>query len=364
MLKKNKPQILFFILLNLFFAINSFSQKNVYAGIEIGRRAIKVSVLEVNNIKKADYKILYFANERISLADHITANGALTQDDINKTGIIVFDQLRKIRKDFKLLEENIFIVAAPVFSSASNIDALKSKVTSLTNKSFDIIDVNEEAKILVKGAIPPVDYSNALLLDIGAKSTRGGYIEEIDDNKLEFIPLELDFGTTTLTDAVKKTVANKSQTNDMAVYQEKSFDFNTVLRKKIKEMLDANPLLAKKEKIYLSGGAVWAFSTLYYDENVKDHYVPLTMEDILYYDAILKNNFNKFNNLAKTNKEAARVLSTYDQTYLISANNILLSCVEGIPNLEKKKMYFVKEGQVTWLISHIADRSKKINTNF
>ena len=176
MFKKNKPQILFFILLSLFFSISSFSQKNVYAGIEIGRRAIKVSVIEVNNIKKADYKILYFANERISLADHITATGSLTQEDINKTGVIVFDQLRKIRKDFKLLEENIFIVAAPVFSSASNIDALKTKVNSLTNKTFDIIDVNEEAKILVKGAIPPVDYANALLLDIGAKSTRGGYI--------------------------------------------------------------------------------------------------------------------------------------------------------------------------------------------
>ncbi len=62
MIKKNKSQILFFILLSLFFSINSFSQKNLYAGIEIGRRAIKVSVLDVNNIRKADYDILYFAN--------------------------------------------------------------------------------------------------------------------------------------------------------------------------------------------------------------------------------------------------------------------------------------------------------------
>ncbi|WP_316634377.1 exopolyphosphatase [uncultured Flavobacterium sp.] len=364
MLKKNKSQILFFILLNLFFSINSFSQKNLYAGIEIGRRAIKVSVLEVNNIRKADYEILYFANERLSLADHITATGEVPQDDINKISVIIVDQLKKIREEFKLREENIFMVASPVFATARNIDVLKNKLISLTNKDLEILNVNEEPKILVKGAIPPVDYANAFLLDIGAQTTRGGYIDELEGNKLEFIPLELDFGTMTLTDAVKKTVANQKQVNDMSTYQEKSFDFNPVLRKKIKEMLDANPLLLKKEKMYLSGGAVWAFATLYYNENVKDHYISLTLEDVINYDAILKNNFVKFTNLAKTNKEAARVLSTYDQQYLISANNILVSCLESIPNLATKKISFVKEGQTIWLISYIADRSKKVNTKF
>lgn len=364
MFKKNKPQLLLFIFLSLFFSIHSFSQKNLYAGIEIGRRAIKTSVLDVSNIRKADYKILYFSNERISLVDHVMAQGEFPADDVNKITAIIVEQINKIRAEFKVPEAHIFIVAAPAFSAARNIDALKNKITTLTNKDVEVLNVNEEPKTLVKGAIPPVDYPNAFLLDIGAQTTKGGYIDELEDDKLEFIPLELDFGTMTLTDAVKKTVANPNQANDMATYQEKSFDFNPVLRKKIKEMLDANPLLLKKEKMYLSGGAVWAFATLYYNENVKDHYISLSLEDVINYDAILKNNFIKFTNLAKTNKEAARVLSTYDQQYLISANNILLSCLESIPNLNTKKIYFVKEGQTIWLISYIADRSKKVNTKF
>lgn len=364
MLQKNKSQILFFILFNLFFSITSFAQKNLYAGIEIGRRAIKVSVLDVNNIRKADYDILYFATDRFSFADHITANGELSQEDIDKATMTVTDQLKKIKTEFKLLEENIFIVAAPVFESARNIDVLKNRITLATKKNLDVMNVNDEPKTLVKGAIPPVDYANAFLLDIGAQTTKGGYIDELEDDKLAFIPLELDFGTMTLTDAVQKTVANQNQANDMSVYQEKSFDFNSVLRKKIKDLLVKNPLLLKKDKIYLSGGAVWAFATLYYNENIKEHYVSLNMEDVLNYDAILKNNFTKFTTIAKTNKEAARVLSTYDQKYLISANNILVSCLESIPNLETKKIYFVKDGQTIWLISHIADRSKKVNTNF
>ncbi|MEN2487960.1 exopolyphosphatase [Flavobacterium sp. B11] len=365
MLKKHNPKFLFFTLLTLFFSVTAFSQKSIYAGIEIGRRAIKVSVIDVNNIRKADYKILSFWTERIPFADHITANGELTAEDITKTSVIVTNQLQKIKAENKILEENIFVVAAPVFASARNIDVLKNKIALLTSKQLEILDVNEEAKTLVKGAIPPVDFANAFLLDIGAQTTKGGYIDELKDGKLEFVPLELSFGTMTLTDAVEKTVVNKSQVNDMSTYQEKSFDYNVILRKKTKELFDANPPLAKKDKLYLSGGAVWAFSTLFYDENVnKDHYVSLTLQDVIDYDAVLKNNFGKFTNLAKTNKEAARVLSTYDQKYLISANNILVTCLESIPDYATKKIYFVKEGQVIWLISYIADRSKKINTNF
>jgi exopolyphosphatase/pppGpp-phosphohydrolase len=365
MLKKNKSQILIFTLLNLFFSISSFSQKNVYAGIEIGRRTIKVTVLEVNNIKKADYKIVHYVNEEgLNFAKNITAYGELTQEDINKASSIVFNHLSQIRVKYNINEENIFLVASSVFASARNLDVLKNKIATLTNKNLDVININEETRILVKGAIPPVDYPNAILLDIGAVNTKGGYIDELSDNKLEFMPLELDFGTMTLTDAVKRTVANQKEASNMTVYQEKSFDYNPVLRKKVKEMLDSNPLLQKKEKIYLSGGAVWAFTTLYFNENTKDHYIPFNLEDIMNYDAVLKNNFNKYNNLSKTDKEAARVLNIYDQKYLISANNILLTLVESIPDSDKKKIYFVKEGPIIWLISYIADRSKKINTNF
>ncbi len=43
--------------------------------------------------------------ERFSFADHITANGELTQEDIDKASSTVADQLKKIKTEFKLLEE-------------------------------------------------------------------------------------------------------------------------------------------------------------------------------------------------------------------------------------------------------------------
>jgi len=71
------------------------------------------------------------------------------------------------------------------------------------------------------------------------------------------------------------------------------------LREKITEMLGTKPMSLQKKKIYLSGGAVWAFVTLYYNNPSDDHFIQLKMEDIMNYDAILKNNFSKYENLAK-----------------------------------------------------------------
>ena len=64
--------------------------------------------------------------------------------------------------------------------------------------------------------------------------------------------------------------------------------------------------------------------------------------------------------LAKKDKDAEKVLKTYSQKYLISASNIFLVCLEAIPNINEKKLYFAKEGQIAWLVSYIADRSKKV----
>lgn len=150
----------------------------------------------------------------------------------------------------------------------------------------------------------------------------------------------------------------------MQVYKEKSFEYSPVLREKIQQMLKTKPLSLQKKKIYLSGGAIWAFVTLYYNNNSDDHFVPLKMEDIVNYDAILKNNFVKYENLAKTSKESDKVINTYSQKHLISANTILIACLESIPDLNSKKIYFAKEGQIAWLVSYVVDRSKKIKNNF
>ncbi|WP_456314785.1 Ppx/GppA phosphatase family protein [Pseudomonas shirazensis] len=353
-----------FLLFILFISFEAFAQNSLYAGIEIGSKGIKISVIDVNNIKKGDYDILGYWTENVGIAKGISIDGNLAQEDIDKAGSVVANNLARIKNKYNVTNENIYIVASSGVALANNKQALIDKIKIATNKDLDFISAEAEGKMLLKGSIPTTDYQDAIVLDIGGGNTKGGYVDVLNDNKFEFFPLKLDYGTITLTEAINKTIVIPRETNDMQVYKEKSFEYSPVLREKIKEMLKTKPLSLQKKKIYLSGGAIWAFVTLYYNNNSDDHFIPLKMEDIVNYDAILKNNFVKYENLAKASTEADKVISTYSQKHLISGNNILIACLESIPDLKSKKIYFAKEGQIAWLVSYVVDRSKKIKNNF
>ncbi len=359
-----KIHLLTFILAAIFSSINSYSQKNLYAGIEIGSKGIKMSVIDVNNIKKGDYTILGFWTENAGIAKGISRDGNLAQEDIFVAGNIVNEQLQKIRLKYNVSDENIFIVASSGVKMAQNTGDLVTKIKTLCNKDLEFIDAETEGKMLLKGSIPPRDYEDAMILDIGGGNTKGGFVNVQNDNKFEFFPLNLEYGTITLTEAINKTILIPSEANWMSVYQEKAFEYAPVLRDKIKQLLNSSPASLKKNKIYVSGGTVWAFTTLYYNQKSDEHFIPISLSDIMNYDAILKNSFNNYQNLAKENKQAEKVINTYDQRHLIAGNAILIACLESIPELKNRKVYFAKEGQIAWLVSYIVDRSKNIKTNF
>ena len=84
---------------SLFFALTIsfgvFAQKNVYAGIEIGSKGIKISIIDVNNIKKGNYDIIAFWTENVGIAKGISIDGNLAEADINTAGTVVAENLAK-----------------------------------------------------------------------------------------------------------------------------------------------------------------------------------------------------------------------------------------------------------------------------
>ena len=104
-------------------------------------------------------------------------------------------------------------------------------------------------------------------------------------------------------------------------------------------MYASNPESLDKKKVLMSGRAVWAFYTLY-DGAAKESFNKFTIENVLDYGAVLKNNFKKFEDLAITDKKVETVLKTYSQKYLISGSNRLLVSLEAIPNKNNKKLFF------------------------
>lgn len=344
------------LLLFLLFQYNFYAQDSgTFAGIEIGSKGIKMSILEVYNIKKGDFTIKSYWSENVGIVKGVSIDGNLAVEDMDKATAVVLANYLKIKKEFNVADENIFLVGSSGVAMAKNTQQLIDKIKVATNKNLDFIDAQTEGKMLLKGCVPPVDYKESVVLDIGGGNTKGGYVDVRNNDNFVFFPLALNFGTITLTEAVIK----KTKTQSISEYNEKSFGFLPVLREQINAMYASSPEALSKEKVFLSGGAVWAFYTLY-NGPAKKTFNEFKLEDVLYYDAVLKNNFQKYEELAKTDKDAERVLKTYSQKYLISASNILLVCLEAMPDINDKKLYFAKEGQIAWLVSYIADRSKKV----
>ncbi|AIG29353.1 exopolyphosphatase [Flavobacterium psychrophilum] len=353
-----RKTLLNIVIFSFFFQNLSFSQEtpeNLFAGIEIGSKGIKMSVLDVKNIRRGDFEIKSYWSENIGIAKGIAIDGNLAKEDIDKAAATVLSNYIKIKNDFKVTDENIFIVGSSGVAMANNTQELIDKVKLSINKNLDFIDAQTEGKMLLKGCVPPSDYKDSIILDIGGGNTKGGYIDVRNNDTFVFFPLSVNYGTITLTEAVIK----KTRKDDISEYNDKSFGFLPTLRDQVNAMYNASPVALEKDKIFMSGGAVWAFYTLY-NGVAKENFNKFNLEDVLNYDAVLKNNFRKFEELAKTDKDVEKVLKTYSQKHLISGSNILLVCLEAIPKVNNKKLYFAKEGQIAWLVSYIADRSKKI----
>ena len=332
-----------------------FSQEH-YAGIEVGSKGVKMSVINVQNIKKGKYEVVDFWTENVAIAKGISIDGKLAANDIDTAFDVVVKNYTKLIKEYKIDEKNIFIVVSSGVGMAENVDVLLQRLYVFTNINVGIITSETEAKLLLKGCIPPKEYSDSLILDIGGGNTKGGYVEKFnEDDILIFYPVTLDLGTVTFTEKINK----KGKTNSIAEFNEVLSTALPELREQTDHLYQQNPKIFNKDNIYMSGGAVWAFYTLYKGNSAVENFSPFEVKDVEAYDTMIKTDYAKFEALATQNKDVEKVLKTYSQKYLIAANSLLLTLLQKMPDIKSKKIYFTKQGQMAWLLSYIADSAKR-----
>ncbi|TDO97028.1 exopolyphosphatase [Flavobacterium sp. 245] len=352
-----KKNIAFIVIIIFIFLIpSSLISQELYAGIEIGSKGVKMSIINVQNIKRGKYEVVDFWTENVAIAKGIAIDGKLADNDIENAFNVAVKNYTKLIKENKIAEKNIFIVVSSGVGMAKNVDILLQKLYVFTNINVGIISAEIEAKLLLKGCIPPKEYENSLILDIGGGNTKGGYVEEFtEDDILLFYPLTLDLGTVTFTEKINKNAKNNSvdEFNGLLV------DALPELREQTDHLYQQSPKVSNKKNVYMSGGAVWAFYTLYKGKGAIENFNPFEIKDVADYDKMIKTDYAKFETLALQNKDVEKVLKTYSQKYLIAANSILLTLLEKIPDVKSKNIYFTKQGQMAWLLSYIADSAKR-----
>jgi exopolyphosphatase/pppGpp-phosphohydrolase len=333
----------------------NFAQ-TTYGGIEIGGKGVKISVINIENLDEGKFKIINFWTVNTAITKNISVDKKLNKTDIAETAIVVQDVLKTLKIDFKLPDDKIFIIASSGVAIAQNKEDLQIKVKELTGRDLDFVTSEQEGKLVTKGAVPPKKYKNSLIIDIGGGNTKGGYVE-ITDNPYQpyrFAPMAFELGSVTLTERIKK---NASST-DFKDYIASSIVFNDSLKYIIKSVYDNKPGCKYKENIYMIGGATWCMSTFMAPQN-KDAFWEFTLNDIKQYNSNLINNYDEM--VKNPSPELEKVLSTYSRESLIAGSMILLNSVNLLDKPETKKLYFVRQGHIAWLVAYIVDSARKNN---
>jgi exopolyphosphatase/pppGpp-phosphohydrolase len=335
--------------------ISSFTHaQDLYGGIEIGSKGVKITVLDIKNAKKGEFELKDFWTENTAIAKGISTDGILFKEDIEKTTQIVLKNYTKLLTEYKISDSKIFIIASSGVGMAKNVKDLSDAIEKYTKKEVGTITMDMEAKLLVKGGIPANRYLNSFIIDIGGGNTKGGFVGVFNEDNFVFMPLGFNYGTVTLTEKIKKN----SSFEDFSAFLNELTAQNDSISTLVKKAYETRPLARVKKNVYFSGGAVWAFATLSQITGADPNFPEFKLQDVKNYQLDLLSNFKKFEDFAKTNKEAERVLKTYQQKYLLAANTILINLLNNLEDPEDKRYYFVKQGQIAWLLAYVVETAK------
>lgn len=350
---KMKRKTNYYFTLLFILIINICKSQGLYGGIEIGGKGVKVTVLNITNIQKGEYVVKDFLTENVSLSKGISRDGNLRQDDMMFAVQLVKKNYKRLIEEFNLDKKRIHIIASSGVAMGKNIDELGQKVKEALGVDMDVINVDQESKLLISGGVHPDKYTDALIIDIGGGNTKGGYVDIKNLENLVFYPVSLKLGTVTLTEKIKM----KATSDEFSDFLQASTIFKDTIKNIVKGMYQIRPQALSKKNIYFSGGAAWAFKTLMSTKPI-ENYSEFSLKDVKDYQMQLVFDFKKFEDLAQTNPEVKRVLDTYNQSSLLAANSLLLSTIENLDKPNEKKYYFIKNGQMAWLVAYVLQSAK------
>lgn len=334
---------------------------DLYAGIEVGAKGVKMSVVNVKLSTDREYGYTLYMDTAIN-----TDAASLSYQSEVETSNTIGKLLDIVKNRFKIPAYQVFVV----ISSGLKQDLDKyNKVEYFANvirpKNMDAaikinyVTADEEAQLSVLGVIPEKHRFAAGQLDVGSGNTKGGYFAP----DKTFVPFTYPVGTKSF----QRLIGGNQSTLYSYVNAAEQL-WSDSLEKSVLTELAKKKELKSKNIIYLSGGIVWSIVSLLYPESTLRNYTELTPRDvaefrqrlITNYDDLIKPNLS-FTGNATDEALAAdninRVVKTYDQKALAAGAMWLSHLMKEIntENPTKKFVYF-KYAYVGWISGYIINK--------
>lgn len=351
-----------------------FKNSLIYAGIEVGSKGVKMSVLEIGKNAKKNGSFNILQDTSIN-TDFIS----FTQPTFSAT-LNGFSSLYNAAvNSYRIPPSRIFTA----ISSGVKIQADKEKKNDWITKLADsfrikineparkvaVIDVMEEARLSHLGIIPESRRYSTFLIDIGSGNTKGGYFPNGNERELRLF--QLTWGTkSAANEATKRLEDDKSL-----------FNYNKQLSRvlagpaetEIVYAVNVSGAYKMSDNIAVSGGIAWAVATMLYPELIDNPVVPVSFSDVQAFtegimknhksysdSAILKTLTDPSLDRAAIGAELKRANQVFDQRALMSGAGLLLKIMRQFEGIyEKKQFFLVKNGPVGWISAYVDENISK-----
>lgn len=369
-----RPLIFLFFILFSFPAFSQtnvvykMSDSNIYAGIDIGSKGVKLSIIDMGKNSTVTGSFIALKDTSVN-TDFIS----FTPESFNATLNGLVGLYNTALNTWHIPSEKIFTVVSSGIKGQAEKENKMNRIQVLADsfrilihepkRNVPVIDVTEEARLSHIGIVPESRRYNTFLIDIGSGNTKGGYFKNGNTRDLKLFMLS--WGTKSIANATaKRTEEDESIAN---------------YRKQLMRVLAGDPgneivyavnesgAYNMNDNFAFSGGIAWSVATLLYPELIDNSVVPLNFDDLVKLNDRLATDFNSLlpENITRhiTDKtldkaaiaaEVKRVEKVFDQKSLMAGTGLLLEIVRQFEGTwEKKHFFLVKNGQVGWISAYV-----------
>jgi hypothetical protein len=266
-------------------SVSIASATEFHAVVEIGAKGVKATVFKMdrqqlvqllasetnederyNLLKNALYKKLDEAN-----------TGAINVGGVGLTAKAAGEFVDHIRNDFSVSPNAIYLVASSSVAEVSHFLALKAAVEAATRLPLDKIDAARECTLNFDWVVPRYRRQSAVLIDIGSGNTKACYLETAGVRGTRFQAFELlNLGTVTFTELAERRMPQSERFLNLTTAEGVARE---AVVPKLQQMRNVATGLLTKPRLYIAGGAAWAFATTTHPESVEANWTRLWPQD-------------------------------------------------------------------------------------
>lgn len=347
----------------------------LYGGIEVGSKGVKATAIRVME-NEDGYSVKLVYAEVINTTIMQLKDNKFAPDIIRDTVQAISKLQNRMKDEYRVPEFHINIIGSSGLRADNPQDLVKA-VRDKTGKTMAFLDVETEVQLSVVGTIPQRyktktgwadNRGTSVLIDVGSGNTKGGYqvIRQMPTGApdYDYVTVGIPKGTVSFTNEINQSIG---EAGDLFAFAKKAKELSPAsVRSSLRKEMERKPGLFNRQRVYLTGGIVWAMATLLHPDDRRT-FVPLTGDEIEMFHRMVTSDPDSLQKLLNPNltkripnrqlrleaeKEIESVRNAFSPRNLIAGAEILKS-VNAEFSLSGKRIRFARYGYLSWILSYV-----------